>query len=178
MPDFANSVSTRSSRVNIRLVSTAIALVASAMLLGAGVYESVVVAPNFHGAPPSLQHAPGFCHATNPGMLFRVLSPALQLSLPLALLCNWRPVAATRWRLAAALALAIVSDVIPFAFHYPRNTILFSASLTATPADLDRVATEWVMGNRVRIAVVLPTVILVIASLVRISRDSAPARTK
>jgi len=66
--------------VNIRLVSTAIALVASAMLLGAGVYESVVVAPNFHGAPASLQHARRFYHATNPGMLFMVLSPALQLS--------------------------------------------------------------------------------------------------
>ena len=118
--------------MNIRLVSTAIALVASAMLLGAGVYESVVVAPNFHGAPASLQHARGFYHATNPGMLFRVLSPALQLSLLLALLCNWRPVAATRWRLAAALTFAIVSDVITFAFHYPRNTILFSAPLTAT----------------------------------------------
>jgi hypothetical protein len=105
-------------------------------------------------------------------MLFRVLSPALELSLLLALLCNWRPVAATRWRLAAALALAIVSDVITFAFHYPRNTILFSAPLTATPADLDRVATEWAMGNYVPIAVVLTTVILVIASLVRISRDT------
>jgi hypothetical protein len=32
------------------------------------------------------------------------------------------------------------------------------------------------MGNYVRIAVVLTTVILVIASLVRISRDTAPAR--
>jgi len=164
--------------VNIRLVSTAIALVASAMLLGAGVYEPVVVTPNFHGAPASLQHARGFYHATNPGMLFRVLSPALQLSFLLALLCNWRRVAATRWRLAAALALAIVCEVISFAFHYPRNTILFSAALTATPADLDRVATEWAMGNYVRIAVVLTTVILVIASLVRISRDTAPAQTK
>ena len=107
-------------------------------------------------------------------MLFRVLSPALQLSLLLALLCNWRPVVATRWRLAAALALAIACDLITFAFHYPRNTILFSTPLTATPADLDRVAT----GNYVRIAVVLTTVILVIASLVRISRDTAPAQTR
>jgi hypothetical protein len=71
-----------------------------------------------------------------------------------------------------------VTDVITFAFHYPRNTILFSAPLTATPADLDRVATKWAMGNYVRIAVVLTTVILVIASLVRISRDTAPAQTK
>ena len=164
--------------MRIGLVSTAFALVASAMLLGAGVYESVVVAPNFHGAPASLQHARGFYHATNPGMFFRVLSPALQLSLLLALLSNWRPVSASRWRLAAALVLALLSDLITFAFHYPRNTILFRAPLTATPADLDRVATEWAMGNYVRIAVVLTMVILVTASLVRISRDTAPAQTK
>ena len=119
----------------------------------------------------------GFIMRRTPAF-FRVLSPALQLSLLLALLCNWRPVAATRWRLAAALALAIVSDVITFAFHYPRNTILFSAPLTATPADLDRAATEWAIGNYVRIAVVLTTVILVIASLVRISRDTAAAEIK
>jgi len=87
--------------------------------------------------------------------------------------CDWRPVAATRWRLAAALALVIVCDVIIFAFHYPRNSIVFSAPLTAKPADLDRVATEWAMGNYVRIAVVLTTVILVFVSLVRISRDTA-----
>ena len=60
----------------------------------------------------------------------------------------------------------------------PLRTILFSAPLTATPADLDRMATEWAMGNYVRIAVVLTTVILVIASLVRISRDTAPAQTE
>jgi hypothetical protein len=61
----------------------------------------------------------GFIHATNPGMLFRVLSPALQLSLLLALLCNWRPVAAVRWRLAAALALAIVCGLITSLFIAP-----------------------------------------------------------
>ncbi len=68
--------------------------------------------------------------------------------------------------------------MITFAFHYPRNTILFSAPLTATPADLDRAATEGAIGNYVRIAVVLTTVILVIASLVRISRDTAAAEIK
>jgi hypothetical protein len=60
--------------VNLRMVSTSIALALSAMLLGAGVYESVVVAPNLQGAPSSLEHARGFYHATNPGMFFRVLS--------------------------------------------------------------------------------------------------------
>src|ERR1700722_808645 len=133
--------------MNLRLTSVAIALVLSAMLLGTGVYQNVVDAPNYMGAPTSLEHARGFYHATNPGMFFRVLSPAVQLFLLVALVFNWkRP--GTRWRLAGAVALAILSDVITFKFHYPRNSILFSAPLT-NPADLNRVGAEWAMGNYV-----------------------------
>jgi hypothetical protein len=144
------------------------------MLLGAGTYESVVVAPNFQGAPTSLEHARGFYHATNPGTFFRVLSPATQLFLLVALVCNWRPDPGTRWRLAGALALAILADVITFQFHYPRNAILFGSPLTNPAADFDRVAAEWATGNYVRIALVLTTVVLVIASMIRIARDTAP----
>ena len=158
--------------MNLRLVFVAIALVLSAMLLGAGVYESVAVAPNFQGAPTSLEHARGFYHATNPGMFFRVLSPAVQLFLLVALMCNWRR-AGTRWRLAGALALAILADVITFKFHYPRNAILFNAPLT-NPADLNRVGAEWAMGNYVRIAVVLTMVVLVMVSMIRVARRTAP----
>jgi hypothetical protein len=156
------------------MVFTAIALALSVMLLGTGIYESVVVAPNLQGAPSSLEHARGFYHATNPGMFFRVLSPGTQLFLLLALACNWGPVPVTRWRLAGALALAILGDVITFKFHYPRNTILFSDPLTRSAADLDRVATEWAAGNYVRIAVMLTAVALVMVSMIRIARDTAP----
>src|SRR3954452_8985522 len=122
--------------MNLRLISVAIALVVSAMLLGAAVYESVVLAPNLQGAPASLEHARGFYHVTNPGVFFRVLSPATQLFLLFALVCNWKPIPGTRWQLATALVLAILADVITFKFHYPRNAILFSAPLTNTSADL------------------------------------------
>jgi len=159
--------------VNIRLVSAAIALVASAMLLGAGVYESVVLAPNLQGAPTSLEHARGFYHVTNPGVFFRVVSPATQLFLLVALVCNWKPTPITRWRLAGALALAILADLITFTFHYPRNAILFLNPLTGPDADLDRVATEWATGNYVRIALILTAVVLVMASMIRIARDTA-----
>jgi hypothetical protein len=144
------------------------------MLLGTGAYESVVVAPNLPGAPSSLEHARGFYRATNPGTFFRVLSPGTQIVLLLALLCNWGPVPVTRWRLAGALALAILGDVITFKFHYPRNTILFSDPLTRSAADLDRVATEWAAGNYVRIGAILTAVVLAMVSLIRIARDTAP----
>jgi hypothetical protein len=160
--------------VNLRLISAAIALALSAMLLGAAVYESVVVAPNLQGAPSSLEHARGFYHATNPGMFFRVLSPGTQILLLLALVCNWAPIPLTRWRLAGALALAISGDVITFKFHYPRNAILFGGPLTWPAAVLDRVAREWAVGNYVRIAVILTAVVLLTVSMIRIARDTAP----
>jgi uncharacterized membrane protein len=165
----------RSPLVNLlRLVSAGIALIVLTMLLGAGVYESVVVAPNLQGAPTSLEHARGFYHVTNPGMFFRVLSPATQILLLLALLCNWMPVPLTRWRLAVALVLAISGDVITFKFHYPRNAILFINPLTGSAADLDRIGSEWAAGNYVRIAVIFIAVVLVIVSVIRIARDTAP----
>jgi hypothetical protein len=159
--------------VNLRLVSAAIALVVAGILLGAGVYESVVLAPNLQGGPISLEHARGFYHVTNPGMFFRVVAPATQLFLLVALVCNWNPTPATRWGLASALVLAILADVITFKFHYPRNTILFLAPLTSPAADLDRVATQWAVGNYVRIALILTAVVLVMASMIRIARETA-----
>ena len=164
--------------MNLRLVSVGIALVVSAMLLGAAVYESVVLAPNLQGAPTSLEHARGFYHVTNPGVFFRVLSPATQLFLLVALVCNWRPTPGTRWGLAGALALAILADVITFQFHYPRNAILFIAPLTNAPADLNRVAAQWATGNYVRIVVVLTVVVLVMVSTVRIARETAPGERR
>jgi hypothetical protein len=160
--------------MNLRLVSVAIALVVAAMLLGAAVYESVVLAPNLQGAPGSLEHARGFYHVTNPGVFFRVISPATQLLLLVALVCNWKPASSTRWRLAGALVLAILGDVVTFQFHYPRNAILFLAPLTQPPAYYDRVAAEWAIGNYVRVALVLTVVVLVIELTIRIARETAP----
>jgi uncharacterized membrane protein len=159
--------------VNLRLFSATIVLVVSGVLLGAGVYESVVLAPNLQGAPTSLEHARAFYHVTNPGVLFRVVSPATQLFLLVALVCNWKA-PGTRWSLAGALVLAILADVITFKFHYPRNAILFLAPLTGPAADLDRVATEWAAGNYVRIALILTVFLLVMASVIRIARETAP----
>jgi hypothetical protein len=82
--------------MNLRIASATIALVLSAMLLGTSVYQNVVDAPNYMGAPTSLEHARGFYHATNPGMFFRSLVPATQFFLMLALVSNWRPVPVTR----------------------------------------------------------------------------------
>ncbi len=158
--------------MNLRLASVAVALVFSAMLLGASVYQSVVDAPNYHGGTAALEHARGFYHAVNPGGFFRTFAPASQLLLLVAIVCNWKPTPITRWRLAGGLALLILADVITFGFHYPRNRILFVAPLTNTSAFYDQVATEWATGNYVRDGLILITVFLLIVSMIRIARET------
>ena len=118
--------------MNLRLASVAIALVLSAMLLGTAVYQNVVDAPNYHGGPVALEHARGFYHATNPGMFFRGMVPVTQLFLLVAIVSNWRPAPFTRWTLGVALAVLVLTDLITFRFHYPRNDIMFVAPLTNT----------------------------------------------
>jgi len=162
--------------MNLRLTVVAIALGLSAMLLGTGVYQNVVDAPNYMGAPASLEHARGFYHATNPGTFFRAIVPATQLFLVLALALNWKPSPDTRWRLGGALAVLILTDVVTFRFHYPRNEILFIAPLTKPSEYYDRVVTEWAMGNYVRVALILTAVVLVTMSMIRIARETAISR--
>jgi hypothetical protein len=164
----------RSPLMNIRLVAVAIALVFSAMLLGTGVYQNVVDAPNYMGAPTSLEHARGFYHATNPGNFFRALVPATQLFLLFAIVCNWKPAPDTRWKLVGGLGCLILTDMITFRFHYPRNDILFIAPLTQPPEYYDRVVREWAMGNYARVTLILIAVVLVMVSMIRIARDTAP----
>lgn len=160
--------------MNLRLLSVTIALVLSAMLLGTGVYQNVVDAPNYMGGPTSLEHARGFYHATNPGVFFRALVPATELFILIALVCNWRQTRDMRWRLAGALVFLVLTDVITFQFHYPRNAILFVAPLTNSSAYYDRVVTEWAIGNYVRVALILIAVVLVMVSTIRIARETAP----
>ncbi len=164
--------------MNLRLASVAIALVLSAMLLGTAVYQNVVDAPNYHGGPVALEHARGFYHATNPGMFFRGMVPVTQLFLLVAIVSNWRPAPFTRWTLGVALAVLVLTDLITFRFHYPRNDIMFVAPLTNTSEYYDRVATEWANGNYVRVALILITVVLVIVSMIRIARETAPGQQR
>jgi hypothetical protein len=158
--------------MKLRLLVVAIALVLSAMLLGTGVYQNVVDAPNYMGAPTSLEHARGFYHATNPGTFFRWLVPVTQLFLLLALVINWKPAPGTRWTLGGALVFLVLTDMITFRFHYPRNDILFVAPLTQPPAYYDQVVKEWAIGNYARVALILIAVVLAMVSLIGIARET------
>jgi uncharacterized membrane protein len=163
----------RSWRGTIRLVSSFFPLLLLSMLLGASSFQVVVDIPNWTGLP-ALEHYRAFYQVLNPGTFFQTLLPTTLLALLAGLVCNWRPIPATRWRLAGALALMILVGVITFTFHFPRNRILFVDLLTRPAAYYHQVVTEWAAGDYVRLAVIVTAIVLVAVSMIRIARDTAP----
>jgi uncharacterized membrane protein len=157
----------------LRLVSSFLPLLLLSMLFGASSFQLAVDSPNWTGVP-ALEHYRAFYPVINPGTFFQTLLPAALLALLAALVCNWGPIAATRWRLAGALALMILVGVLTFTFHFPRNKILFVDPLTRPAAYYHQVVTEWVAGDYVRLAVIMTAIVLVAVSMIRIARDTAP----
>ena len=167
----------RSGPGTIRLVSSFLPLILLSMLLGASSFQVVVDMPNWTGLP-ALEHYRAFYQVLNPGTFFQMLLPTTLLALLAALVCNWRPIPATRWRLAGALALTILVGVITFAFHFPRNRILFEDPLTRTAAYYHQVVMEWAAGDYIRLAMIVTAIVLVAVSMIRIARDTAPKQLR
>jgi uncharacterized membrane protein len=92
--------------------------------------------------------------AATPANLFRILSPATQVLLLVAVVANWtRP--QRRWPLVGALLALVLGDVITFTYHYPRNRLMFDAPLTVEPERLSLAARQWAAANLLRVALVL-----------------------
>jgi len=167
----------RSGPGTVRLVSSFLPLILLSMLLGASSFQVVVDMPNWTGLP-ALEHYRAFYQVLNPGTFFQMLLPTTLLALLAALVCNWRPIPTTRWRLAGALALTILVGVITFAFHFPRNRILFEDPLTRTAAYYHQVVMEWAAGDYIRLAMIVTAIVLVAVSMIRIARDTAPKQLR
>lgn len=79
------------------------ALLGLSLLLGATVYESIVMAPNYEReVPASIEIARQFMTAVTPASYFRVLAPVTQLLLLLSVIVCWKTRPA-RWLSVAAL---------------------------------------------------------------------------
>ncbi len=135
-------------------------------LFGAGLYESIVLAPNFRvGVPQSLEHFRQFMAVANPGNFFRLIAPLTQLSILISVILNWKRPAGRRWWLILALVLIVAGDVVTFTFHYPRNAILFHDPMHTPPETLEKAAREWAYGNYLRILLVVGAMVCAIKAL-------------
>ncbi|MFN8012602.1 MAG: hypothetical protein U0P81_14630 [Holophagaceae bacterium] len=138
----------------LRVLATATAVLGTGALVGASLYDAVVLAPNLQQGPEALEHGRLFMTAATPANLFRVLSPLTQILLLLALVANWKD-RACRWALIAGLGALVATDALTFAFHYPRLRLMFTSPLSEAPDAVARAAREWAGANLVRVALVL-----------------------
>jgi hypothetical protein len=146
-----------------------LALYGVALLLGATVYESVVMAPNFErDIPASLTIARQFLQRTTPAHFFRPLSLVTQLLVLAGVIASW-PTPAARWRLVIALGILVLLDGITFSFHYPRLAIMFKGPIPDDPATLRRAAREWGLGNIVRAALLAAALLVILQSVTILS---------
>ena len=137
----------------LSIIISGVALLAAGMLVGAAVYDAVVLAPNLRGGPAQLEHGRLFMSNATPARLFRVLSPLTQVLVVASLAVNWSD-EFSRWSLMVAFVALLACDVITFRYHYPRNALMFTAPLTVEPERLALAAKQWAGANRVRVALV------------------------
>ena len=147
-------------------VVTVLTLLSSGALLGGALYDAVVLAPNLRGGPQGLEHGRLFLAVATPASLFRVLSPATQLLTLVAIASNWSN-PSSRWPLVGALVALVMSDIITFKYHYPRNRLLFTAPLTVPVEELAAAARQWAAGNLVRVVLVLVAWLGTLTALLR-----------
>jgi hypothetical protein len=140
--------------VALQLIATGLVSLGFSGLFGASLYDTVVLAPNLKGGPATLEHGRLFLVNATPANLFRVLSPATQVLLLVAVVANWSG-PERRWPLIGALVAILLCDVITFTYHYPRLRIMFEAPLTVAAERVTLAANQWTAANYIRLALLL-----------------------
>jgi hypothetical protein len=142
--------------------------VASGVLL-VNLYTSIVDAKSWGSdIPNSIAVAREYFKTVNAGTFFRVFSPLSQVLAALALVLFWKSAPSIRLCLALALVLYVLTDVMTFAYFYPRNDIMFKTAQLTDVATLKKVWAEWTAMNWVRSLVQLAGLVCSFLSLHKI----------
>ena len=135
-------------------------------LLFANVYTSMVDAKSWGSdIPNSIASAREYFKSVTPANFFRIASPINQVLALLALILFWKSSTTIRLTLGAALAMYILTDVMTFAYFYPRNDIMFKTAQLTDITSLREAWSGWSSMNWVRSAILLAGVTLSFLSL-------------
>lgn len=149
-------------------IFTILPLFELALLLGAAVYECVVIAPNYeHNIPASLDLARQFMARTTPANYFRVVAPITLALLIAGVVITWESFSA-RWAMLAATLVLGVADTITYTFHYPRLRIMFRSEWGIDPVILWQAARGWALGNLVRAGLLALSFLCELAAVVNV----------
>ena len=153
----------------LRPILLGVSAATAAGLLFVNVYNSLVDAPNWGSdIPHSFETARAYYAVANPGSFFRVFSPFNQVLALIAVIISWKNY---RYIAMAALAFAILADVMTFGYFYPRNEIMF-----ISPVDHTIIANawqEWSSMNWVRTGICFVNTVASFTLLIVTSKRSA-----
>ena len=154
---------------SIAAVAMWLFVIGTSLILGAGLYEALVVVPFWSaGAPGSLAEGnPLLQVQVRAGYAFwQYFTPALSLSALLALLTSfWAPPRQVPWRLAATGLLLLVSVATLVYFRPTVIGIVAHHGAGLTPEALVSEARRWVALNWVRDIAVAASVVMGIRAL-------------
>ena len=120
-------------------------------LLFVNIYTSIVDHHSWGSDfPRSIQTAREYFKSGNPGKFFRVFAPVSQVLGLLALIFFWKTSLPIRILLAAAFLFVVGTDVMTFAYFYPRNDIMFNSDLSLNLNSIEKAWKQWGMMNWVR----------------------------
>jgi hypothetical protein len=153
----------------IRTIFIGASAATAAGLLFVNVYNSIVDAPNW-GAhlPQSIEAARAYFSVANPGSFFRIASPINQVLALLALVLSWKN---NRYIALGSLIVAVLVDVITFAYFYPRNEVMFLAPINNEAVTL--AWKQWSAMNWLRSSLCLVNAVLAFALLIVTSKKIA-----
>ena len=116
-------------RTNMRTIALFASISIASGLMFANVYTSLVDAKSWGSdIPGSIAAAREYFKTVSPANFFRIFSPLNQMLALAVLVLFWKSSSPIRMCLAAALILYVLTDVMTFAYFYPRNEIMFRAA--------------------------------------------------
>ncbi|WP_280266873.1 hypothetical protein [Nocardia wallacei] len=134
--------------------------------------ETMLLYPNvFREVPESLVRAEEFMSVVAVGDVMRPLGGALLLTGLVAVVVSLWGRLARGWTIAAFLTVLFGLGVLSTMYQWPRATILYDERDQHTRAEIDRAATEFLIGQGFRIAFAALAALFAILAALRCYRE-------
>ena len=151
----------------------------AAGLLLTNIYNSIVDAVSWSSDfPRSIQSARNYFHAVNPGVFFRIFSPANLIISIFSIIIFFKNPGKTRVFLLAAFLFYLAAEVMTFAYFYPRNAIIFMGNLNENADSIKDALRQWDQMNWVRSFVLLIGLMFSFKALDSFYKNSSSADSK
>ncbi|PXX62432.1 hypothetical protein DFR70_107300 [Nocardia tenerifensis] len=152
-------------RITIPLVVLTGYAVVAFFAFGAAVVETIMLYPNiFRDVPESLAETQHFMSAVAVGDVMRPLGGVLTLCALLAAIASVRYRVGVRSTVLSLISLVSGQFLLSVLYLWPRATILFDDRDKHTLAEIERAATEFQIGEGVRIAAAALTALFAVAA--------------